>query len=410
MRAGGGAAMAWTLIPYLLLAVGLALLPSGLALSSQHASPSRPRFLNTALTVKFVGAAASRECHGAISAAFERTPHRRSTAPATADTLAFTLRGRDQVRVRGMSPGVEYILARRGDRLFFSYSLGQRRAGSDAFSIDYRIGSGRQGISLLAREPEGTPWQLPVSYFTDADRWDLSPGVAAVLRQYEDFFRRHVPQRCLACHATYLELEPGGTFGPVVHGASCEKCHGPGAAHVRHWRARKGRGQAPPAASGKADPTVVNPRHLSPDLQTEICAECHTQTLTPREGKEVHFRPGQRLRDFYELRASAAGAQHAEADSLTQSACFQPTARKERLPCVVCHAPHEPPPRDSSHYDRRCLDCHRAEHKAGVVAGRGQIGVAAGCVGCHMPERRTDFGHGRFRNHRIAVYRATWSE
>ncbi|MGH7318543.1 MAG: hypothetical protein ACRELA_02790, partial [Candidatus Rokuibacteriota bacterium] len=121
-------------------------------------------------------------------------------------------------------------------------------------------------------------------------------------------------------------------------------------------------------------------------------------------GKEFHFRPGQRLEDFYELRASRAGAQHTEAESLVQSACFQRTARKERLACVVCHAPHEPPARDPSTYDRPCLGCHSGEHKAGIVPPRGQGDPPVSCVRCHMPERRTDFGHGRFSSHRIAVY------
>ncbi|MGH7333613.1 MAG: hypothetical protein ACREKS_12890, partial [Candidatus Rokuibacteriota bacterium] len=140
---------AWTAVGCPLLAMGLALLPWGLALAARHAPPSPPRFLNTGLPVKYVGAAACRECHGAISTTFEGSPHLRTSAAATADTLASALRGRHQVRVRGLNPGVEYVLSRRDGRLFFSYALEQRRGGGDAFRIEYRIGSGRQGISLL---------------------------------------------------------------------------------------------------------------------------------------------------------------------------------------------------------------------------------------------------------------------
>ncbi len=378
-----------------MLAGGLTLLTGGVAHAAQQDSPSAPQFLNTALTVKFVGSAACRECHGAISRVFDGTSHMRSTTAATVDMLAFALRGRDQLRVRGLAPAVDYVLTRHDNRLSFSYSLGPREADAHAFPIEYRVGSGRQGISLLAREPDGRLWQVPVSYFTEADRWDLSPGFAAVLQQYGPFFRRQIPQNCLTCHATYLELEPSGKFGPVVHGVSCEKCHGPGAVHVRHWRGRTSRG--PSGSRTKADLTIVNPKRLPADLQRAICAECHTRTLTPREGKTFQFRPGQRLENFYELHASEAGAQHTEAESLARSACFQRTAGKERLACVVCHAPHASPTRDPSLHDGVCLGCHREEHKASGVRH-------VNCVGCHMPERRTDFGHGRFRNHHIAVY------
>jgi cytochrome c554/c'-like protein len=380
----------------LLLAGGLTLRPDRLAgAGGQEDSSSPPRFSNTAPTVKFVGPAACRECHPVISRRFEGTPHMRSTTAATVDTLAFALRGRDRLRVRGVDRAVEYVLTRRDNGLSFSYALHGRGDDAQTFPVEYRVGSGRQGISLLAREPGGRLWQVPVSYFTEVDRWDLSPGFAALLHQYGPFFRRHIPQACLTCHATYLELEPSGKLGPLVHGVSCEKCHGPGAVHVRHWRARARRGERGPRA--EADLTIVNPKRLPPDLQMEICAECHTRTLIPREGKAFQFRPGQRLESFYERRVSDTGAQHTEAESLAGSACFERTAGKERLACVVCHAPHEPPTRGPSVYDGVCLGCHAGAHEASAVR-------RVDCVGCHMPARRTDFGHGRFRNHRIAVY------
>ena len=69
---------------------------------------------------------------------------------------------------------------------------------------------------------------------------------------------------------------------------------GPGTVHVRHWRAGGTRGQ-PPATYGTPDPPINIPRHLPQDWRAEICAEGCAQTLVPREGKELRFRPGQRL-------------------------------------------------------------------------------------------------------------------
>src|ERR1039457_1548836 len=106
---------------------------------------------------------------------------------------------------------------------------------------------------------DGFLYQAPCSWYAASGKWDLSPGY----QQYDSLFlTRGVETVCLKCHASRVQATLGTTNGYGVPpfqegGVSCERCHGPGEAHV--------------AGSGK----MINPAKLAPERRDNICAQCH---------------------------------------------------------------------------------------------------------------------------------------
>src|SRR4029079_3217429 len=75
---------------------------------------------------------------------------------------------------------------------------------------------------------------------------------------------------------------------------SCERCHGPGALHVAERKAGL-------PIQGSVDDSIVNLRHLSREMQENVCSQCHLSgsvTVNLRGRSKSDFRPGLRLSDF----------------------------------------------------------------------------------------------------------------
>src|SRR5262249_43502735 len=151
---------------------------------------------------------------------------------------------------------------------------------------------------------------------------------------------------------------------PVVaaklpEGIDCQRCHGPGADHVR--KAEEG---AMPEEIRKA---IVNPARLNPEREMEVCMQCHLETTSFRlpnaivryERGPFSYKPGEPLPDFMlhfdklsaaDDRFEIAGAAY----RLRQSKCFLKSAAALR--CTTCHNPHDIPRGEEAakHYTQAC--------------------------------------------------------
>ena len=235
-------------------------------------------------------------------------------------------------------------------------------------TADLAIGSGSRGRSYVCRQT-GEAWQSPISWFGPGARWGLSPGF-----DLGTGGRRAVAAQCLFCHVNRVEPVPGALNRyrdpfPVSQAAiGCERCHGPGEVHVAE------RAAGPPP--DRTDTSIVNPKHLSADLRSAVCAQCHLQGewRVTRRGRELdEFRPGLPLALFatvYVRHPDIADLQKSvgQFEQIYRSRCF--TASDGRFGCVSCHDPHATPPAGAADRDRyyreRCLTCH----------GRGGAGCA----------------------------------
>jgi Cytochrome c554 and c-prime len=268
--------------------------------------------------------------------------------------------------------------------------------------IDLVIGSATKGQTYLYWKQNGL-FELPVSYWTQLDRWVNSPGY---VDGSADFDRPVLP-RCLECHAAYFQpmtsapSENRYAKDNFVLGISCERCHGPGAEHVENHSANSAR-----STGTKPMP----PLRLSRDRQVDVCAQCHGGAGEPI-APAFSFRPGEPLSDYVRLQPPNASDRldvHGnQVNLLERSRCFQGSPE---MSCSTCHDVHEPE-RAAPDYSAKCLGCHRVD-QCGMVRKVGTR-IASNCIDCHMPVQASnklvlDADNQRLqanvRNHWIRVY------
>jgi Flp pilus assembly protein TadD len=363
--------------------------------------------------VAYVGDAECARCHEAICTSFATHPMGRSLVPAT--------RLIDQQRY---SPDTNNPFTAL-DRRFWAEPQAGRLRHHQAIADDDRpaversqevvwvLGSGRKGYSYLT-ERDGYLLQTPISWFTQKQRWDLSPGftLSAVAG-------RVVSAACLSCHTNRLREHPEHVdrFTPPIFAGQaigCERCHGPGELHVQ----------------GDLDHTIVNPARLPQPLRQAVCEQCHLEgeTRVLRAGRGLFdYRPGLPLNEFWAV--IVQGPQSGEdskavnhVEQMYQSKCFQRPQGEIQLGCTTCHDPHVPvgEPQREEHYRAACLKCHAPplpqplspegarggrEKLPGcseALAQRQRTTPADSCITCHMPRYTTsDIAHTASTDHRI---------
>src|SRR5882762_4686670 len=201
-----------------------------------------------------IGSKACAGCHAEIYRRYSATGMARSSGRTGADPFQESF---ERAEFSDSVSGAKYRVAPApmGYRLEYSRSA----AGVQGERIlEWFIGSGSVGRSY-AFSLDGFLFQSPVSYYSIAAKWDISPGY----RQYRTInLTRAVETACLQCHASRLQPLAGvqNRFGrpPFLEGGvGCERCHGPGKNH----------------AAGSRE--IVNPAKLDPPRRDGVCAQCH---------------------------------------------------------------------------------------------------------------------------------------
>jgi predicted CXXCH cytochrome family protein len=369
---------------------GVALLAASWRVIPQSRIPEKPT------NSGYVDSAICAGCHQDIAKTYRLTGMGRSLYRPTADNTVEDYQTRNTVH--NEASGLTYTMVEHDGKFY------QRRSekGFDGTEtnvaeeqIDYVIGSGNHARSYLHRGFDGRLIELPVSwYIENSGYWAMSPGYD---RAGQEDFRRAITGECLLCHnglplkGSYPERGDTGLSlfpNPIPEGIDCQRCHGPGGAHVRAALAAN-------TPREKIREAIVNPARLSRDRQLEVCMQCHLETsssLMPNEIRRYNrnidsYRPGEAIGDYklFFDRASGPGDRFEIAHAgyrLRMSACF----RSSQMTCLTCHDPHQSYRTENStaHYVAVCQSCHQSVvHQASLPAG-------TDCISCHMPKRRTD--------------------
>lgn len=269
--------------------------------------------------------------------------------------------------------------------------------------IDYVVGSGNQTRSYLI-EREGYIYEAPITWYVSKQIWDLSPG-------YDDNnarFDREIGLTCMACHTGYVDYveESKNRYRFVSEGIDCEKCHGPGAIHIK-----KIEGGQMIDVGMETDYSIVNPAKLPLQKQFDICQQCHLQGINVlKEGKKMaDFRPAMSLKDIGDVFVEQDPDKNAfgiasHAQRLQQSSCF--IESEGRLTCTTCHDPHKSiASTEVDIYIRQCQTCHQAGKEILCAENETQLLKMEGnCISCHMPSGGTsDIPHVSFHDHFIRI-------
>jgi Flp pilus assembly protein TadD len=361
-------------------------------------------FQNVRPEVQYVGDDACAGCHRRESKGFHQHPMGLSLLPIAA--VAATQRYEPEVHNPFDYAGVRYLIERLGDRVrhkeIWPNARGKPLLATEHDMV-YAIGSGAQAVSYLFLKGDYL-FQSPISWYVRQHRWSLSPGFEG----RGERFGRPVLEECLFCHSNPVQAVKDTTnrFAQPLfpHGLSigCERCHGPGQLHVQERRAQQ-------EIVGGVDHSIVNPRHLAPQLREAICYQCHLEgeRRVLRRGRQpFDYRPGLPLELFWTVFLPApdlsdAGKFVGQVEQLQASHCF--VRSKGRMGCSTCHDAHDQPAVAArpAWYRQRCLECHQDQGCTLALAkGRKQNGD--NCVACHMPRRdSTEIMHTASTDHRI---------
>lgn len=309
--------------------------------------------------------------------------------------------------------------------------------------IDYTLGS-RRIQHYLTTLPTGAIVALPPTW--DVVRREWFPNVDIIRPDEDDrLVMQQWNKSCVGCHVSGQE----NGYNPVTHGyltrwtdfgTSCERCHGPGAAHVQQYR---GSAFAPGATAGQpshdvglpsrsaldgtrakagagTQAAIVRPTRLAPQAATAVCAQCHSLRTAINPG----YRAGDDYYDYFTpvLEYAPYVRPHASQDppywadgrprrfsndaiGLWQSACFL----RGGATCTSCHAdPHLPdidknPQLAPVASNALCVRCHQpigeqlTAHTRHAAASTGSA-----CVDCHMPKTVVSI-KATMRDHTIGV-------
>jgi predicted CXXCH cytochrome family protein len=193
---------------------------------------------------------------------------------------------------------------------------------------------------------------------------------------------------CDGCHSVNYDVH---TKQVTEWNVGCEKCHGPGSAHVAH--AMKS--------------NIVNPGTLDFVRANDVCIQCHSQgrpLRNPIEGKyfdwPVGYTAGERLADYWQLEETKPGTnnffQYADLTShknrMQGNDFVQSNMYHRELRCFDCHEVHSSAVSNLPvSGNALCLGCHKKQNPAGL---RGTVSehthhsaksAGSQCTACHMP-------------------------
>lgn len=316
------------------------------------------------------------DCHPGVVDAWRASPMGQSLAPAP-----FALPPGLPQTAKHPITGVEYRAAASDGGLTVSAQQGDAREAQPATHV---IGSGMHTQSFLWRDADGAHRVLPLTWYSQASRWDFTPGYAVA--GHPDF-DRPVKAECLYCHGNIAPMAGAddGRYSAPLQAIGCSRCHGDARAHV----AGRMRGEATP---------LLVPTRLDPAREAAICETCHLQgavrVLRPgRSWQDVApgQPPGQVVATFVRKTPGAVTiASHGE--RLRLSAC---APAEGPLLCTTCHAPHAQKRSDRA---AACRGCHGDAAAAKKCAGAG----TPDCVACHMQTVGTaDIPHVAITDHFI---------
>ena len=365
----------------------LAILLAPLGVPVQSATQTTPESPHE----KFVGDAACLSCHRDQGTPYARTAHHLTSQPANKDSILGSFHEGSNVLMIADpanatdNPGLYFKMEAKPNGFYQTAVAGwpgQLKTRTER--MDVVIGSGVRGQSYLYWHGDRL-YELPVSYWSDGSRWINSPG----FKDGTMIFSRAVVPRCMECHATFIQARSpdplSNQYDPasLVTGIACERCHGPGEAHLALQQAKK---NTPPA--GPSREAILNPARLSRDRQVDLCALCHNGIRSEELVRAFSYVPGKPLDNYLHPNegdlADHPNVHGNQVGLLEKSRCY---LSSPNMSCSTCHDVHQPE-RAAAAYSDRCLSCHRVEN-CGMSKTMGNK-IAENCIDCHMPVQSTN--------------------
>ena len=342
--------------------------------------PPLPATLPSALPVAdLVGAAACAECHRAIYDAWKKSPHGRSMALPSAETVlgnfdAATIQLADGSVTPSHGP----------DGWFMDMRTAQ---GQERRKVDLVLASGRQHQLYVARSPDGVYSLLPLIWSTWTHEWlptSLYQAGALDPASKSYWGRFDMTSGCFSCHLSqaYRRTGPaGGETAWVDLSVNCESCHGAGREHIARRRA------------GRKDDVYRSLHALGSAEDARLCGQCHGFASRPY----VLPRAADGLPETFVTSLVNRGLRPDGTQGSTSyqyaghvlSECYR--KGEGSLTCKGCHQPHALTAQDftgapatGADSAKQCTICHRERSAPEAAAAHSHHSAKVRCVDCHM--------------------------
>ncbi|HLJ50580.1 MAG TPA: cytochrome c3 family protein [Bryobacteraceae bacterium] len=223
-----------------------------------------------------------------------------------------------------------------------------------------------------------------------------------------DNMKRPTGPLCDGCHSVNYDV---ATQKVQEWNVGCERCHGPGAAHV-----------AKPSRDN-----IVNPARLDSVQANDVCIQCHSQgrpLTNPIQGKyydwPVGFHTGKVLSDYWQLEEHKLGElsfMHfpdgtAHKNRMQGNDFVQSVMYTRGVKCFICHDVHgtNNPADLAKPASELCLQCHgpgspNGPHVRNIEEHTHHKANSAGseCIACHMPKIQSTLGDVNVRAHTFKI-------
>jgi len=373
---------------------------------------------------RYTGAAACRPCHPAAFESWHHSYHRSMTQAASPAAVLGRFDG---------APLDEHGHAawRRGDGFYVDMPGAEGQI--EPRRVVMTTGSHHMQVYWVAEE-SGALVSFPYSFLLEENAW--VPNESTLLRPGEVGVVYTWNRVCIQCHAVAgvpgFEPQTGTVRSSVVDlGIACEACHGPGRAHVDHFRSPLARYRE---RGGESDASVVGPSRASAAVVSEICAQCHSITAFHdddawvRQGHEVA--PPASISRWGTVIQHPAHADQPQLDVLLEQdseylvsrfwsdgmvrvsgreyngLIASPCRDDPAFGCLSCHSMHAPSDRDDQLRadrtgDAMCTQCHDDPARWGSAhTHHAPQSPGSRCANCHMPH--TTYGLLKaMRSHQI---------
>lgn len=357
-----------------------------------------------------VGSARCAECHESMHRTWTGARHSRMLQPATPATVLGDF-SQKSITLRS----TRFELERSGDE--FTIRGAFPAQSETRHRIDYTLGS-RRVQHYLTTLPDGRIVVLPPTWDVLRREWfhnlDIVNPDEATQNPVQVW-----NSNCFGCHvsAGVKGFDSSANRYNTTwtdFGTNCERCHGPGAAHVAKYSqtVKPEAGMAPATPGATA---IVVPTRLTAERSTMVCAQCHSlRDITvpgfvagadyfdhfapvleyaQKSDKDPAYWPDGRPRRFSN-----------DAIGFWQSGCFVSGGAS----CTTCHTdPHEPNIERHAQLTTAstglCAKCHAPIAKDVTRHTRHAAGsTGSACVACHMPPTVISL-RSRMPDHTISV-------
>jgi tetratricopeptide (TPR) repeat protein len=383
---------------------------TAVALYLSHNKPSNPVVEQT-----YADSMSCAQCHTTEAAGYASTGMAHAFyRPQAKDTIEIPTKDRQFFHA---ASGTYYSMTEHGGEYFqrrWQQGFDGNPDNVEEIKVDYIMGSGNHVRTYLHQEEDGTLIELPLAWYAESGgHWGMNPG-------YDNphpMTRRPIAYECMFCHNAYpkipatahRDLSASPIYnGPLPEGIDCQRCHGPGSAHVKA-------AQTTGTSISQIRSLILNPARLSNERQMEVCEQCHLETTSrPLPDRIRHYdqqpfgymanQPLASFNSYFSRDPEKGRTDNFEIVSapyrLRQSRCYLKS--EGALTCETCHNPHDlhKGAESASYYTSICMKCHAASLPTQIAIHKHTS--SNDCVSCHMPKRRTeDVVHAIMTDHLI---------